>query len=240
VVAAREAHFKASLRSVHLIPRIALVDPALTDSVPLAVTASTGLDALTQLIEPYLSNRATPMTDALSLQGIQLAARALPRVCAALDDRAARDDMALAALLGGMCLANAGLGAVHGFAAPLGASYPIPHGVACAAMLPYVMRANVDRLRAQAPAGSTALAKYARVGEVLAGPADSQDAAIEAAIRWVSELVRALAIPRLGTFGVQQDHLADLAARAKRASSMRYNPIELPHEVLVAVLEQAL
>ena len=134
VVASREHRFKARLRSDHLLARVGLVDPALKDNLPRDPTASTGLDALTQLIEPCVSNRAEPITDALALRDVALALRALPRAVQAGSDASARDDMALASLMGGLCLANAGLGAVHGFAAPLGASFPVPHGAACAAL----------------------------------------------------------------------------------------------------------
>src|SRR5215471_8737394 len=128
VLASPQHGVKASLRSAGMLPRLAVVDPELTWSLPRAVSAATGLDALTQLIEPYCSVRANPMTDALCVEGIRCAARALPRVCANGADREARSEMAWASLLGGMALANAGLGAVHGFAAPIGGMFPAPHG----------------------------------------------------------------------------------------------------------------
>ena len=143
--------FKASLRSPHLLARIALIDAELAVGVPREVAACSGMDALCQLIESYTSNQAQPLTDALALQGLALAARSLPHVVDDEVDLQARDDMALAALLSGMTLANVGLGAVHGFAAPLGACLPIPHGTLCAALLPHVMVANVAAALAESP-----------------------------------------------------------------------------------------
>jgi len=239
VIAVPERRFKASIRSPRLVPRLALVDPALTDSVPPDVTAATGLDALTQLIEPYVSCRAQPLTDGLALTGIRLVAGALERAFHDGADTAARDDLALAALLGGICLANAGLGAVHGFAAPLGASFPVPHGVACAALLPYVMRANVAALRAGA-GPDHALRRYAEIGALLAGPRPNATEDVDAGIAWVAALVRALRIPPLGAYGVTPAAVPDLVARARQASSMRGNPIVLGDDALAAVLVAAL
>ncbi len=240
VIGYKEKAFKASMRSPHLLPRVALVDPALTHTMPPGVTASTGLDALTQLIEPYTSNRAQPLTDGMALTGIRLAARSLRRAYENGDDAAARDDMALAALMGGICLANAGLGAVHGFASPIGASFPVPHGAACAALLPHVMAANVAALRAQDPSSPT-LTRYADIGEALLGRRlSTDDATIDAGIAFVEELVRDLRIPRLSQFGMTEAHIPDLVERAKRASSMRYNPVTLSDEALADILRRAL
>jgi len=234
VITCEAQRFKASLRSPHLVPRVALVDPALTHSMPPEVTASTGLDALTQLIEPYVCTRAQPLTDALALAGMRRVMRSLRRAVEHGEDAGARDDMALAALFGGMCLANAGLGAVHGFAAPLGASFPVPHGVACAALLPHVMAANVAALREQAPDGE-GLRRYAEVSEVLVGRAD-----VDAAIAAVAALVEELRIPRLSRYGLDESHVAELAALARRASSMRANPVELSDAALCECLRRAL
>jgi alcohol dehydrogenase class IV len=237
VIAVRPKSTKASMRSDFLLPRIALVDPSLTDQLPPQITASTGLDALTQLIEPFVSVRAQPLTDALGLHGLELVSRSLRRAFAHGDDPSARDDMSLGALLGGLCLANAGLGAVHGFAAPLGASFPVPHGVACAALLPHVVAANVAALRAREPT-SPALARYARAFAALVGTTTRPSLAD--GVAWLRALVRDLEIPPLADFGVRREHIADLGARARRASSMRGNPISLTDEELSACLESAL
>lgn len=238
VLAYEPARFKASMRSLHLIPRVALVDPQLTDSVPAAVTASTGLDALTQLIEPYVSKGATPITDGLALEGMRLAGRSLSRAFAKGADASARDDMSLASLLGGVCLANAGLGAVHGFAAPLGAMFPIPHGTACAALLAPVMEANVLALRRQ---DSPVLGRYATMGEVLtARRYSTADEAIEAGLAFVREVVGVLGIPGLRAYGVGESDVQEVVEAASKASSMRYNPVDLTPEVLSGCLRGAL
>jgi alcohol dehydrogenase class IV len=240
VIAYKEKAYKASMRSPYLMPRVALVDPALTHSMPPEITASTGLDALTQVIEPYTSNRAQPLTDGMALTGIRLAARSLRRAFTDGENQAARDDMALVALLGGICLANAGLGAVHGLAAPLGATFPVPHGVVCAALLPHVMAANVAALRSESPVSFT-LARYADVGEALLGRRlSTDDATIDAGVDYVAELARDLKIPRLRQFGMEETALADVAARAQKASSMRYNPVALSVETLVEIMRAAL
>jgi alcohol dehydrogenase class IV len=238
VIGCAEKRFKASLRSELLLPRIALVDPSLAIGVPREVTASSGMDALCQLIESFTSNRAQPLTDGLALRGIELAARALPRVVAAGDDLDSRSDMAVAALISGITLTNVGLGAVHGFAAPAGANYPIPHGAVCARLLPPVIEANVAALRARSP-DDPCLAKYAQVGRALTGTSDPDRVAIAAGIRYLNDLVEELQIPPLRHFGLTPDGFADLAALARQASSMRYNPVPLDEQALLKILHQA-
>ena len=239
VLGCPEKRFKASLRSPHLLARLALVDAELSVTQPRQVTAASGMDALCQLIESYTSNRAQPITDGLALQGLALAARALPRVWADGHDLAARQDMALAALLSGLTLANAGLGAVHGLAAPLGANLPVPHGTACAAMLPHVMEANVAALRAQSPQHAW-LERYATIGRTLTGRAElSTAAACEAGIEFTRSLARQLAIPPLRQYGLTPERIPELAALGRQASSMRYNPVALPEATLAEVLARA-
>ncbi len=233
VVTSRERSFKASMRSPHLVPAVALVDPALTDFMPRRVTAATGLDALTQLVEAHVTRRANPITDALSLEGCTLAARSLVRACDNGDDREARDDMALAALMSGLCLANAGLGAVHGFAAPLGAAFPVPHGVACAALLPHVMDANVQALR-RTDDGGPALERYDRVAAAL-GAGDALGA-----VALARELAARLEIPPLSRYGIGEGDVDVLVERAERASSMKGNPVTLERRVLADILREAI
>jgi len=224
---------KASLRSPRMLPRLAVVDPRLTASLPPPVTATTGLDALTQLIEPFLSPRATPMTDALCRDGIARVARSLERACRDGRDAGARADMSLASLFGGIALANAGLGAVHGLAAPIGGMCHAPHGAVCAALLPHVMEANLKTLRARAPA-SPALVRAAEVGRLLCGREDP-----DAAVAWLAGIVERLGTPRLGALGVDAAHLPAIAAQAQRSSSMKGNPVPLSASRLVAILEAA-
>jgi alcohol dehydrogenase class IV len=236
VLASREHQVKVSLRSVHMLPRVALVDAELGRSVPPDVSASTGLDALTQLIEGYVSIRATPMTDALAVAGIPRAAAALPRVVSDGSDLDAREDMAVAALWSGMVLANAGLGAVHGFAGPIGGMFDAPHGAICAALLPHVMSANIAALRQQ-PAGAAALARYETVARLVTGrPNATADDGVQA----VGELCGSLGVPGLGALGVTAAHAADLVSRARRASSMKGNPVELTLDQLHGILAAAL
>jgi len=233
VLASPDHGVKVSLRHEWMLPRIALVDPELTYGLPPEITASTGLDALTQLIEPYVSSRANPMTDALCLEGLQRVARSLHRAWEDGQDRQAREDMALASLLGGMALANAGLGAVHGLAAPLGGLKPVPHGVACAALLPHVMEVNLFALPSEHPVRG----KYTAVARLLTG---NPEASAMDGIHWVRSMVETLQVPRLGDYGLGAEDLESIAGRALSASSMKANPVPLRMETLVEVLTRAL
>ncbi len=235
-VLASPAHrVKVSLRSPHLLPRVTLVDPELTRDLPPALTATTGLDALTQLIEPYVSPRANPLTDAVCVDGLRRAARSLRAAVDRGSDSAAREDMALASLAGGLALANAGLGAVHGFAGPIGGRFPAPHGAVCAALLPHVMAANVAALRTRAPE-SPALGRYDEVARLLTG---RLYATADDGVRWVRELVAALPIPPLSHHGVTPDDYAAVVAASTHASSMKANPIVLTTDELTAILAAA-
>ena len=236
VLGVPEQRVKVSLRSPLMLPRLAIVDPELTLGLPESVTISTGLDAFTQLVEPYVSCRATPMTDVLCLRGIQIVPHALLKAVENPSDCAAREQMSLASLWGGMALANAGLGAVHGIAGPLGGMFDAPHGAVCAALLPHVMRVNVQALAARAP-GHVSLTRYGEIAAVVTG--SSESTAIDAAT-WVEGLVQHLAVPRLRTYGVTPAHLSDIAARAEQASSMKGNPVELRRDELVSILTAAL
>jgi alcohol dehydrogenase class IV len=236
VLASPEHKFKVSLRSQFLLAKVALVDPELTYDLPPAITASTGLDALTQVIEPYVCSRPNPMTDALCVEGIRRAARSLQTAFEKGHDAAARLDMSVASLFGGLALANAGLGAVHGFAAPIGGQFHAPHGVVCAALLPHVMEANVRSLRQRQPA-SEPLRRYDEVARLVTG---SGTATAEAGIEWVRKLVTNLRIPGLGQYGLKREYTAELVGKAAQASSMKANPITLTPEELAWVLERAL
>lgn len=236
VLLSREHGVKVSLRSPMMIPDVALVDPALTVDMPPAVTASTGMDALTQLLEALVSRKATPMTDALCRDGLSRAAGALSEAWHDPEDMEAREDMAYAAMLSGIALANAGLGAVHGFAAPIGGRFGAPHGAVCAALLPQVMKANIDALRERDP-GSDRLAAYAGAAWLLCRTAD---ATLDDGVSAVAELCEELEIPGLSAYGMEAKHLDSMVEAAAAASSMRGNPIELTREELRGVLESAL
>ncbi len=235
VLGSAEHGVKASLRSPLMLPRVALVDPELTYELPPAITAFTGLDALTQLIEPYVSSRANPLADGICVEGIGLAAGALRRVYHNGADREARRDMALASLFGGLALANAGLGVVHGFAAPLGGSWNAPHGALCAALLPHGMAANIAALRARA-LQHPALERYAAIARLLTG---RNDARAEDGIAWVRSLCADLNVAALRGWGITEADLPGVVEKAARASSMQANPILLTREELLAVATAA-
>ena len=236
VLASSEHRVKVSLRSPLMLPKIALVDPELTYPLPPAVTASTGLDALTQLIEPYVCARTNPLTDSLCLEGIRRVARSLRLSFQNGRDQRAREDMAVASLFGGLALANAGLGAVHGFAGAIGGMFPAPHGAVCAALLSQVMKANLDALRARQP-GSETLARYDEVARLLTGrpTARAHDGA-----EYAGRLVEDLGIPRLGAYGINRGHIPELVEKSSHASSMKANPIALTPEELSGILESAI
>jgi alcohol dehydrogenase class IV len=236
VLASPAHHLKVSLRSPLLLPRLAVVDPELTHDLSPALTASTGLDALAQLIEPYVSIRSNPLADGFCVEGIRRAGRALRLAFHDGANAAAREDMALASLLGGLALANAGLGAVHGLAAPVGGAFPAPHGSVCAALLPHVMEANLQAARLRLPA-SPAASRYARVARLLTG---DPTATAEDGVRWVRALVAELDIPGLGAYGVRAEHIPALVQNAASASSMKANPLPLLPAELAEILSRAI
>jgi alcohol dehydrogenase class IV len=231
VLASPEHGLKASLRSGSMVPDVALVDPLLTLGCPPAVTAASGLDALTQCLEPYLSSKANPVTDGWARTGLMAAGRSLRTACAEGADVPARTDMALASLLGGLCLANAKLGAVHGFAGPLGGMVDAPHGALCAALLVPVCRANLAR------ADAALRSRFDDVGRWLTG---RPDAAADDALAWLAQTVAQLGVPGLAAFGLTGGDTAEVVEKAAGASSMAGNPVLLrPHE-LAAVFREAL
>ncbi len=236
VLASPEHRVKVSLRSPLMLARLAVVDPELTFDLQRGVTARTGLDALTQLIEPYVSLRCNPMTDGFCLEGLRCVARSLRRAFHDGHDTEARSDMSMASLLSGLALANAGLGVVHGFAGPVGGMFPAPHGAICAAMLPYGMDANIRALRSRAPE-SESLGRYQTVASILTG---RPNASAEDGVKWTAEVCRELSIPSLGSYGVAQEYIHVLVEKAMRASSMKANPIALTPEELGEVLARAL
>ncbi len=236
VLASAEHGVKVSLRSPLMLPRVAVVDPELAFSVPPEVTANTGLDALTQLIEPFVCTRANPMVDGLCREGIRRAAAALPRAFADGRDSSAREEMSLASLFGGLALANAGLGAVHGIAAPLGGLTHAPHGAVCARLLPLVMEANIRALQARLP-GSPALPRYEEVARLLTG--DSKAAPVDA-IHWAQSACVELGVRPLSHYGLSAAQIPTIVAMSQKASSMKANPIPLTDEELTEVLTRSL
>jgi alcohol dehydrogenase class IV len=236
VLSSPEHRLKVSLRSVLMLPGVALVDPELTYDLPPGPTATTGLDALTQLIEPYVCRRANPMTDGLCLEGIRRVAWSLPRVLENGHDVSARENMALAGLFGGLALANAGLGAVHGFAGPIGGMFDAPHGAVCAALLPHVMDANLRALRQRDPR-SFALSRYYDIARQLT---KKRYATADSGVEWTRKLIDDLKIPGLCSYGVAEKDFPELVEKAANASSMKANPIVLTPEELTEILKAAL
>jgi alcohol dehydrogenase class IV len=236
VLGVPEKKVKVSLRSNRMLPRLAIIDPQLTLGLPALITAQTGLDALTQLIEPYVSKAANPLTDSLCREGIQRAGRSLLRACRAGDDLSARQDMSIASFFGGLALANAKLGAVHGFAGPLGGMFPAPHGAICARLLPFVMQANVRALQQRQP-DSQVLKRYEEIARMLTG---QPGASAEEGAAWVQSLCEDLAIPPLRQYGLQEAHFEAVIEKSARASSMKGNPIVLTDGELRSILEQSI
>lgn len=235
VLASPEHAVKASLRHASMLPRVALVDPELARDCPPAVTAASGMDALTQCLEAFVSCRAQPITDALCREGIRLAIRSLEKAVRDGGDLAAREDLALAAMYSGMALANAGLGAVHGFAAPIGGQFHAPHGAVCAALLAPVWLANWQVVNASKDAQMQD--RFTSAGMILT---QNQLLDGDRVAAFLSHLTRRLEIPGLRTYGITESDLPDIAAKAAQASSMKGNPVKLSMEALIGILREAL
>jgi len=236
VIRSAEQRVKVSLRSPHMLPRVALVDPELTLDLPPEVTAATGCDALCQLLEAFVSTKANPLTDGLCREGLSRCALALKTAYLQGRNLQARTDMALASLFSGLALANAGLGAVHGIAAPLGGMTTAPHGAACARLLPFVTAANIEALETLPEAGPY-LNRYQEAAALLTG---NPGAAARDLVRWLDELCADLKIASLSRWGLQPDEVSDLAARSLKSSSMQGNPVPLDSGTLEGIIAQAM
>ena len=235
VLTSTEHQRKVSLRSPLMLPDLVVVDPELTYSMPPSITAATGLDALTQILESFVSVKANPLTDAICIHGLKRAARSLHRAFEDGNNIEAREDMALAGLFGGLALANSKLGAVHGFAAPMGAMCPAPHGVICARLLPLVMEVNVKALRHRGE--HELLLRFDEAAQILTG---EPNAGAEDGVAWTHTLCSKLKVPNLSAFGITEKHFPELIKRAKNASSMKGNPVVLTDEELAEILRKAL
>jgi alcohol dehydrogenase class IV len=235
VLTSPEHALKVSLRSPKMVPRIALIDPSLSLGLPPGLTASTGLDALTQLLEPWVSGKANGMTDACCREGIPRMVRSLDKAIANGQDLEARTDLAYGAFLSGLALAHSGLGAVHGLAGPIGGRFQAPHGAVCAALLGPVWRANVETLSRTTPE-HPALERYRQAAQWLTG---IPGASIDDGLRWITESVRNWQIPRLASYGLRVSDFPELIRAAQASSSMKGNPIRLTDEVLGQVLAEA-
>jgi alcohol dehydrogenase class IV len=236
VLSSPEQKVKVSMRSSLMLPMLAVVDPDLTYSMPPDVTASTGLDALTQLIEAFVSIKSNPLTDGICREGIMRAARSLKQAYENGTDQQARADMSLASLFSGLALANAGLGAVHGLAGPIGGMFPAPHGVICARLLPFVMEANLRNLKEQAPE-SPNLFRYHEIAKIVTGNYSAQ---IEDGLEWIQKLCANLKVPGLSNFGLTPQDFALVVEKSQQASSMKGNPVRLSNEALAQILKESM
>ena len=236
VLESPEHRVKVSMRSPLMLPRWAVVDPELTYTMPPPITASTGLDAFTQLLEAFVSNKANPLTDGICREGLRLAARALVRVFENGGDTKAREAMSMASLFGGLALANAKLGAVHGIAGPLGGMFKAPHGAICGRLLPFVMEMNIKALQMREPE-SPSLTRYREVAQIVTGKkvADSSDG-----INWVRNICSRLKLPQLSEYKIREADFPLLVEKAQVASSMNGNPVQLAEEELLKILQQAI
>ena len=234
VLASHQHQVKVSLRSPAMLPRVALVDPALTLDCPPQVTASSGMDALTQCLEPLVSPMATPLTDGFCRTGLEAASRGLRDAFLHGANLEARTGMALCSLMGGLALANAKLGAVHGLAGPLGGMTGAPHGAICAALLPGITAANVAALEARDPQ-NPALGRYREAARIITGVDET-----EALIGWLNETLRVLEIGGLAEMGLTTGRIDELCDKAARSSSMKGNPVVLTPEELAFVVRGSL
>lgn len=234
-IASPENRVKVSLRSHFLLPRIAVIDPLLTHSMPPSLTAYTGLDAFTQVIEPYLSNKANPLTDSLCREGIKRISRSLLRAYTNGSDSMAREDMCIGSLFGGLALANSKLGAVHGIAGPLGGMTKAPHGAICGTLLPHVIKANILALQTR-KIDSPAILRYDEIAQIITG--NPKASSIDF-INWLSELYDNFKIPKLSEMGLKEEHVDELLKKSKKASSMKGNPVQLTDDELKGIIKKA-
>jgi alcohol dehydrogenase class IV len=235
VLGVPEHQVKVSLRSPLLPARLAVVDPVLTHSMPPSITASTGLDALTQLMEAYVCNKANPLTDGICREGLKRAGRSLRQAYEDGSNSTAREDMSLASLFSGLALANAKLGAVHGLAGPLGGMISAPHGTICARLLPYVIEINVQALQKRTPS-SPALVRYGEIAQLLKGITVKT---VEGVVEWLRDICLSLKVPPLSEFGLKEPDFKTVVAKSQKSSSMKGNPISLTDDELIAILKKS-
>ena len=236
VLGVPEKKVKVSLRSPFIQAEIALVDPELTLSLSPEITVYSGMDAFTQLIEPYVSIKANRFTDMLSLDGIRTAVSALPGVYQNGQDLHSRTEMSWVSLLGGLCLANAGLGAVHGFAAVIGGMFHASHGAVCASLLPFVIQVNLEALRTRGQMESSFYHRYVDIFKMVT---EKESVSIQEGVDWFLQLVHQFHIPCLKDFGICKEDFSEIIRQAKNASSMKANPVVLNDDELLTILNNA-
>ncbi len=235
VIGVKGAKVKVSLRSPYLLPTMAIVDPELTYSLPAAITSTTGMDALTQVIEPFVSIRANPLVDLYCQEGMLRAGRSLLKVFENGMDAEARYDMSFASLLGGLSLANAGLGAVHGFAGVIGGMFEAAHGAICARLLPFVIERNFKTAQRKSD-GERCVVRYGEASRLILG---NQHAKIDDLVKWLNAICTTMSIPHLSTYGMAKSDFHEIIAKAQNASSMKANPVQLEDGDLYEILDEA-
>ncbi len=236
-----EEGFKKSFRDEALVAKLAIVDPALLESCPPTVLAANGMDAFTQLLESFVSIRANPLTEALAWSGMEAFGKGFFAAWQGKGENAAagRSRIAYASLMSGICLAQTGLGSVHGLASPLGAFFPIPHGVVCGTLAAEASEVNIAALLEREP-DNPALDKYRRVASLLAGRAFAdRDEALDDLVKTLRMWTEKLSLPRLGAYGVNEAHI-DKVVAGSRGSSMKTNPIVLADGEVAEIVSRRL
>ena len=236
VIGVPEKGVKVSLRSSSMLPRWAVVDPELTYQLPQAIAAYTGMDALIQCLEAYLSRFANPITDGVALEGLRRAAQSLRKACSETLIPEAKADLCIASLCSGIALANAKLGAVHGFAGPIGGMIDAPHGALCTSLILPVLRTNVEIAKRRDPDG-TVSRKIDQVAKVLTGNASAN---AHYAIAWIDSLIKDLPLKSLADLGFQSSQIPQAVAMAAESSSMKGNPVDLESADLREILQECL
>jgi len=235
VISVPDQKVKVSMRHNYLLPEIALVDAELTYDLPAKITAFSGMDALTQVIEPYLSKGCNQMVDLFCKDAIPKSGQFLLRAYQQVNDEEARLNLSWVSLMGGLSLANAKLGAVHGLAGPIGGMFNLPHGMICASLLHSAMEVNFQAVLSANP-GSPILERFNDVARWLTGRSDAK---AEDGILFLQELTRQMNIPRLSEMGVKRENFPEIVMKSKRSSSMKGNPIELSEEQILLIIEKA-
>jgi len=233
VISVPDKQVKVSMRNTYLLPEIAIVDPELTYGVPSTITAVTGMDAFTQVIEPYVSRYSNPIVDMFCKDAIPKGASYLMRAWEDGNDHEARENIAWVSLMGGLALANAKLGAVHGLAGPIGGMFHAPHGSICAALLPSVMLVNAEALASRGNDPE----KLSRFDDISRWVTGRKNATINEGVEWIGSLCKNMEIPQLSEFGIKKEHFPAIIAKSKKSSSMKGNPIQLTVQEIEKILE---
>jgi len=224
---------KVSMRNAYLLPEVAIVDPELTYGIPRTITGVTGMDAFTQVIEPYVSRYSNSLVDIFCEDAIKKSASYLLRGWKDGSDYEARDNISWVSLMGGLALANAKLGAAHGLAGPIGGMFSAPHGAICAALLPSVMLVNAEALSIR----GSHLEKLSRFKDIARWVTGKENANINEGIEWIASLCENMRIPRLSELGIKKEHFPTIIQKSKKSSSMRGNPIQLTGQEIEKILE---